>query len=334
MSSFFQCVALLLVGLGLFGEADAQLYRVYGNKKIAYYTTTVDKSGRGDFTSIQSAINAVPKNNRHWVSIKIKAGTYREKVTIPSDKPYIILKGENRRQTQIVWGDHDSLAQSPTFASFADNIIARSITFVNSYNNPVNSNPQMPAVAAMVAGDKLKFYRCGFFGLQDTLWDVSGRHYYKLCTIQGAVDFILGSGQSIFEKCSISVLGGALGRGVAGFITAQGRDNPKDPNGFVFKDCKVTGTGSTFLGRPWRGYSRVIFYNSNFSNVVVPEGWAPWNMVGHEEQLTYAEQECYGPGANTSKRVSWEKKLSSDTVQQFASLEFINADGWLSDQPF
>lgn len=72
----------------------------------------------------------------------------------------------------------------------------------NSYNNPVNRNPQMPAVAAMIAGDKSKFYRCGFFGLQDTLWDVSGRHYYKLCSIQGAVDFILGSGQSIFEVTS------------------------------------------------------------------------------------------------------------------------------------
>lgn len=51
-------------------------------------------------------------------------------MTIPSDKPYIILKGENKRKTQIVWDDHDSLAQSPTFASFADNIIAKSITFV------------------------------------------------------------------------------------------------------------------------------------------------------------------------------------------------------------
>lgn len=69
----------------------------------------------------------------------------------------------------------------------------------NSYNNPVNSNPITTAVAALIAGDKSTFYRCGFFGFQDTLWDVKGRHYYKLCTIQGAVDFIFGSGQSIFE---------------------------------------------------------------------------------------------------------------------------------------
>lgn len=70
----------------------------------------------------------------------------------------------------------------------------------NSYNNPVNmKNPRVPAVAARVSGDKNVFHRCGFYGLQDTLWDDQGRHYFKRCTVQGAVDFIFGGGQSIYE---------------------------------------------------------------------------------------------------------------------------------------
>lgn len=69
----------------------------------------------------------------------------------------------------------------------------------NSYNNPVNGNPRAPAVAAMVTGDNVYFYRVGFFGVQDTLWDDWGRHYFRKCTIQGAVDFIFGNGQSIYE---------------------------------------------------------------------------------------------------------------------------------------
>ncbi|XP_021805480.1 probable pectinesterase 29 [Prunus avium] len=333
---YCSCVALILLGLGLLGQANAQMYRVdSNNKKLAYYTITVDQSGHGNFTSIQSAIDAVPINNRNWVSIKIKAGTYKEKVIIPVDKPYIILKGENRHKTLIVWDDHDSVAQSPTFASYADSIIVKSISFVNSYNNPVNNkNPRVPAVAAMIYGDKSSFYRCGFFGLQDTLWDGQGRHYYHLCTIQGAVDFIFGSAQSIFQKCSIQVLGGALDPGSAGYITAQGRDNPNEASGFVFKDCKVSGTGSTYLGRAWRGYSRVIFYNSNFSKIVVPQGWDAWHFQGNEHQLTYAEHGCYGPGADTLKRVEWEKKLNADTVRELTSLNFIDTDGWLNDQPF
>lgn len=72
----------------------------------------------------------------------------------------------------------------------------------NTYNNPDWNNPKSPrqaAVAAMISGDKSVFYRCGFYGLQDTLWDVQGRHYFNKCTIQGAVDFIFGAGQSIYE---------------------------------------------------------------------------------------------------------------------------------------
>lgn len=55
---------------------------------------------------------------------------YREKIKIPYDKPYIILKGGGKRRTQIIWDDHDSLAQSPTFSSLADNIIVKGMTFI------------------------------------------------------------------------------------------------------------------------------------------------------------------------------------------------------------
>ncbi|KAJ1387839.1 Pectinesterase, catalytic [Sesbania bispinosa] len=134
----------------------------------------------------------------------------------------------------------------------------------------------------MVSGNKSYFINVGFFGVQDTLWDCQGRHYYKSCTIQGAVDFIFGAAQSLFEGCSISVVGGALPPGWPGYITAQGRTNPKDTNGFVFKNCNVYGDGTTYLGRPWRDYATVLFYNTNMSNIIQPTGWDPWYFSRHE----------------------------------------------------
>lgn len=79
----------------------------------------------------------------------------------------------------------------------------------NSYNSPNvgNENPRVPAVAAMITGDKNSFYRCGFSGVQDTLWDDQGRHYFNHCTIEGAVDFIFGAGQSIYQVYIISKIG-------------------------------------------------------------------------------------------------------------------------------
>lgn len=129
------------------------------------------------------------------------------------------------------------------------------------------------------------------------------------------------------------MLGATLQPGLAGYITAQGRTNPYDANGFVFMDSLVHGTGMAYLGRPWRSYARVIFYNTNMTNVVVPEGWDAWNLVGHESQLTYAEVGCFGSGSSTAQRVSWVKKLNGPVIQSLSSLNFINNGGWVQDLP-
>ncbi|EYU32660.1 hypothetical protein ABFS82_14G034600 [Erythranthe guttata] len=307
-------------------------------KPEIYPTIYVDPSGRGNFTTVQAAIDSVPSYNKRWTCIHIKKGVYREKVRIPNNKQFIYLKGEGKRKTYIVWDDHDSIATSATFTCQANNTIVKCITFVNSYNYPNsgslnNNNPMRTAVAAVIQGDKTVFYRCGFFGLQDTLWDERGRHYFKLCTIQGAVDFIFGSGQSLYERCTISVVSRAL-NGIPGYITAQGRSHAEETNGFVFKDCNIVGNGKTFLGRPWREYARVVFYNTSMSDIVVPQGWDSWFSVGREYQLTFAEHNCRGLGSNTSKRVKWAKKLSEGEVEQLTRMSYIDNEGWMSKLAF
>lgn len=94
---------------------------------------------------------------------------------------------------------------------------------------------------------------------------------YLLCTLHISMN---DSFNLFLQGCVISFNGAVL-QG-PGYITAQARGEEKDPSGFVFKDCVVVGTGWTYLGRPWRPYARVIFYNSTFSNIIVPAGWDPW----------------------------------------------------------
>lgn len=53
----------------------------------------------------------------------------REKVKIPYDKPYIVLKGRGNKITEVVWDDHETVAQSPTFTCLADNVIIKGISF-------------------------------------------------------------------------------------------------------------------------------------------------------------------------------------------------------------
>ncbi|WZZ31117.1 hypothetical protein YC2023_014518 [Brassica napus] len=108
--------------------------------------------------------------------------------------------GAGTSKTRVEWDDHATTEQSPTFATSANNTVVKSLTFVNMYNLPNNGKAKKnitQAAAAMIEGDKCAFYSVGFAGVQDTLWDKNGRHFFHRCTIQGAVDFIFGSGQSI-----------------------------------------------------------------------------------------------------------------------------------------
>ena len=46
-----------------------------------------------------------------------------------------------------------------------------------------------------------------------------------------------------------------------GCITASGRSS-NDSNWYVIDSSIVQGTGTAYLGRPWRDYARVVFQNT------------------------------------------------------------------------
>ncbi|CAF2089246.1 hypothetical protein BRARA_F02821 [Brassica rapa] len=334
MPGLFIFIALLLSSCTGLSTATDQ---TCGNKVVN--TIFVDLAGSGKHRTVQSAIDSVPEPNSQWIKIKIKGGVYVEKVEIPLTKPCIIVEGEGQRVTTITYNAHAATDVSSTFTSHPSHVVVRNLTIMNSYNRlSIRSRPSWdikPAVALTVYGDKSAFYNCGFLGLQDTLWDVQGRHLFKNCYIEGAIDFIFGSGQSIYEDCHINATAGVLAPIVNfGYITAQARWSLKDPSGFVFLRGSVTGTMNVYLGRAYGPFSRVIFFQTDLASVVVPQGWFPWNYAGHESRFTYAEVECKGAGSHLSRRVPWiNKDVSTLAKDQFATYSFIDQDGWLSNIP-
>lgn len=67
-----------------------------------------------------------------------------------------------------------------------------------------------------------------------------------------------------------------------GYITAQGKNNATESNGFVFIGCIVMGSGNVFLGRAYRPFSTVIFHLSFLPSCIDPAGWDSWEQLGHE----------------------------------------------------
>ncbi|AED93608.2 putative pectinesterase 52 [Arabidopsis thaliana] len=337
MPCLFIFIALLLSScIGTLKALD----QTCGNKVVN--TIVVDQAGSGKFRTVQAAIDSVGELNSLWIKIKVKRGVYVEKVIIPYNKPCIIVEGEGQRVTTITYNGHAATDVSSTFTSYPSHIVVRNLSIMNTYNRLTSLTKAngmswdiKPAVAISVYGDKSAFYNCDFLGLQDTVWDNLGRHHFKNCYIEGAIDFIFGSGQSVYEDCHINATAGALASKVSfGYITAQGRSSDSDPSGFVFLRGSVSGSTSVYLGRAYGPFSRVIFIQTDLSSVVHPEGWYSWHYGGYEMSFTYAEVECKGAGSDMSRRVPWIDKLHSFyTKQQFSISNFIDQDQWISNIP-
>lgn len=123
-------------------------------------------------------------------------------------------------------------------------------------------------------------------------------------------------------------------------VTANGR-NKVDSSGFSIQFSNISAdhelqatlnTTSTYLGRPWKTYSRTVVIKSFISSAVRPEGWL--EMDGHKflGTLFHAEYKNYGPGADVRNRVKWPgyKILNDSSVAEMFSVSmFVKGDSWL-----
>ncbi len=271
------------------------------------------------------AVPAGSPNNP--VIIHIKPGTYKELIYIQREKRFFRLVGENAEKTVLTFDLNANLTgrdgkpigtfRTPSTQIDADDFTAENITFENS------AGPVGQALAVRVDGDRVVFRNCRFLGWQDTVLLNRGRQYFEDCYIEGHVDFIFGAATAFFERCHIHCLRD-------GYITAASTPD-NQPYGFVFSHCKITGAAKvrTYLGRPWRAYSSVIYLNTEMSEVVRPEGWHNWNFPEREKTARYAEFGSTGPGANTRARVPWSKQLTKSEAAAITAENVLSgADGW------
>jgi pectinesterase len=293
-------------------------------------SATVAADGTGQYTSVQEAINAAPQTSTAsspW-TIRVKAGSYHERVYVQREKRYVRLIGEDPATTTINFGLYAAVVgpdgkpigtfHTPTVWIDADNFTVENLTLANTSGNVGQ------ALALRVDGDRVVFRNCRFLGWQDTILANRGRHYFENCTITGAVDFIFGGATAYFDNCHIQIAGN-------GYITAP--STPVDQAyGFVFLNCRISGNAKTvqaYLGRPWRPYGSSIFIGTKMNEVIRPAGWNNWSKPEREKTARFAEYGSTGPGANTASRVSWAKTSSGPALDDYSAAHVLaGADHW------
>lgn len=220
-----------------------------------------------------------------------------------------------------------------------DNFLARDLTFENTAGPSKHQ-----AVALRVGADLAAFYQCDILAYQDTLYVHKNRQFFVKCLIAGTVDFIFGNAAVVFQDCDIHAR--KPNSNQKNMITAQSRTDINQNTGIVIQKCRIDGTSdlqatknsfSTYLGRPWKDYSRTVIMQSFISDVVHEKGWHEWEGEYALKTLHYMEYKNSGPGADTSKRVQWRgvQEISEvDKAQEFTPGNFIAGGSWLASTTF
>ncbi|AES58772.1 putative pectinesterase [Medicago truncatula] len=300
----------------------------------------VSKSGgNGTVKTITEAIKKAPEHSRRRFIIYVRAGRYEENnLKVGKKKTNIMFIGDGRGKTVITGkrsvGDGMTTFHTASFAASGPGFMARDITFEN-YAGPEKHQ----AVALRVGSDHAVVYRCNIVGYQDACYVHSNRQFFRECNIYGTVDFIFGNAAVVFQKCNIYARKPMAQQ--KNTITAQNRKDPNQNTGISIHDCRILpapdlasskGSIETYLGRPWKMYSRTVYMLSYMGDHVHPHGWLEWNGDFALKTLYYGEYMNFGPGAAIGQRVKWPGyRVITSTLEanRYTVAQFISGSSWL-----
>jgi len=321
------------------GAADASLAvsGVAANAvlPVAGYDVVVAQDGTGNYTSLQAAINAAPSNSTTPYRIFVKKGKYIEKVTIPSNKPFLYVVGEGINEVVFSWDDYagkPGVTEIATITINSNDCVFMNMTIENSWGRK-NDGPQ--ALAVKATGDRIIFKNCKMVSGQDTVMAQGNgkRQYFRNCYIDGNTDYIYGSAIAVFDSCVLFNRDRIDGSTSSVFTAAS--TPPGQTYGYVFRDCLLlnnNGQTTYTLGRPWgnaapphTSETKVVFLNCRMGTTVKPERWQVWTSETNTSLITYAEYKTrYFNGAlvDLSKRVSWSKEFTDEQAAPY----FVNSN--------
>jgi pectate lyase len=313
---------------------------------------TVSQDGKGDFSSVQAAINSIPVNNAMNTTIAIATGTYQEVLNVPSSKPYITLRGGSRRVKDTViafnnWsgspapgGGTLGTSGSATATFNASDFAASYITFANTFDP--TSQPQTnqhQAVAVKTTGDRMIFDNDSFLGNQDTLYintpsvATAARQLFTNSYIEGTIDFIFGRGTAVFDRDNIFIKS-TIGTGPK--MTAAATEAAQT-YGFLIINSKVkssSATGTAYLGRPWpattTANAQVTVRDTWLPDALAAAPWQSWTSPPLPWQnVRFAEYNNRGPGAAVN--ADRPQLTPAQAALQTPITYLVGQDGWTPD---
>jgi pectin methylesterase-like acyl-CoA thioesterase len=245
------------------------------------------------YKSVQAAIDAAPAGRIAPWLIFVMNGEYEELVTIPENKPFIHLIGQDKEKTIISywinnggssdlgWEYSTNNPESKTYGKQgvvqvnSTDFYTENISYIDSYGVERQAGPMGLAMSSR--NDRQAFNNCQFRSYQDTWYtDVrnsSARQYVNNCLIEGAVDFYYGAGDNYIENSTFR-----LAREGSVIVAPSHAAGTKW--GYVMVNNTIDGKGgANKLGRAWQNQPIAVWINTTLKTTLAAEGWSEWHIA-------------------------------------------------------
>lgn len=180
--------------------------RVAAQNESLVRPIVVDLKGRGDFRSIQAALDSLPPQALSTRVIVIRAGVYAEKVYITRSR--VALVGEDRKKTRIVYAElrknwrktheDDWGAAVINIGDGVTDLVIANLTVHNNYGSLHADHDHQFAIRSMGSATRLALLSIDAIadgGDTVSLWNTeSGMYYFADCYFEGHVDFVCPRG--------------------------------------------------------------------------------------------------------------------------------------------
>lgn len=310
----------------------------------AQQKVVVDANGKGDFKTIQGAINSLPDSSTTERIIFIKKGVYKEKLYI--EKHNIVFEGEDKATTIITaaiardeWRcEHNDDWGVATMNVAANDITLKNLTITNSYgfdfladrlvNCPTDTTNKQKKITKgghqmalrTMHCTRLKAINCHFKAFAgDTVspWEVeNGLWYFKDCVMEGGVDFYCPRGWAFAENCEfISNTGSAA-------IWHDGSRHEDSKT--VLLNCKFKGYDGFPLGRYHRD-AQFYLINCLFADNMKD---APISRVPTNNLLQWGERVYYYNCNRKAGNYTWFHNNISKELAEKITAQWVFGERW------
>jgi pectin methylesterase-like acyl-CoA thioesterase len=208
---------------------------------INKYNLIVDASGKGDFNTVQGAVDFIPDFSEKIYTVFIKKGNYEEIIYF-RNKSNILFIGESRDSTRVFYANNEVFNPHPsnistnewpgTFPSRRAAFACDNSSNIRFENFTIATTAKGQAEGLLIMGQRNILKNMHIIGSGDAI-QINGSAYLENCTIDGDGDTYLGRGPAYFKDCRINSFGT--------FFWVR---NTNTNHGVVLNNCELVCSGN------------------------------------------------------------------------------------------